>query len=695
LTKIHFLGNTKTIRIAFIKFGGLSAGGTERWLQMMAAHLPRDRFEVDYYYCDAAPYIGSDYRHADTDPLRAQYMLEHGVKLIKFRVGAKDVTTPTHDWVDTDFWEIFEEDKYDLVQTAKAGPPEYPYFLLKLPVVEYVTLSAGVDNSDNIACSIHLSQWQRAQWFRSGGKLEKSAVIPIPAEPPATYLDLRDALGIPSQALVAGFHQRVDEHISSPIPLQAFAMVAEPGRHFMIMGGGEAYRKQAKELGLQNVHFLPHSGDAIRISGFLNTLDIFAHGRSDGETFGTVLAEAMMHGKPCLSHRSKIANAQPETMGPAGLFADGVADYAEKLSRLFSDSEFRAKLARKARPHAEEYYSLESCVLQLGSIYARLLSNAAESASPTEPAPIPYGWSDMGFLYAAELDTQQSLGYHVMTGGIPEEFCVHVTRFFLPRVDVFVDAGANTGLYCWVAAKECPGSALVLVFEPQEVCCRYLRKTIELNNWEDRVRVVQLGLGATKRELQFILSGTGGTFNVACNDNALLPSITVPVDTLDQQVEAQKLPGVDFLKIDVEGYENEVLIGATQTISQHRPILFVELADRISGRAFRNPRFGATLEWLEGEGYRVWKAEEAAGRLVEISAIKSQPQIAMYICLHKEKHASLVPGMMRHAREFRAEKRRRKRRLWSSRLGRLARHPVRTLRGAIRRVRAALDPSPT
>ena len=32
----------KKIRVAFVKFGGLAAGGTERWLQMMAANQPRD-----------------------------------------------------------------------------------------------------------------------------------------------------------------------------------------------------------------------------------------------------------------------------------------------------------------------------------------------------------------------------------------------------------------------------------------------------------------------------------------------------------------------------------------------------------------------------------------------------------------------------------------------------------------------------
>ena len=38
------------IKIAFVKFGGMSIGGTEKYLQTIASHLPKDQFEVDFYY---------------------------------------------------------------------------------------------------------------------------------------------------------------------------------------------------------------------------------------------------------------------------------------------------------------------------------------------------------------------------------------------------------------------------------------------------------------------------------------------------------------------------------------------------------------------------------------------------------------------------------------------------------------------
>ena len=127
-------------KIAFIKFGGLCAGGTEKWYQTIAANLPVDEFHVDYYYCDAAPYLGSDFEHSTTEESRLQYMENSTVNLIKFNVGYKDVRTYTHPWVNTNFWEVFNESDYDIITSARAGHPEFPWLHMdKKPKVDFIT----------------------------------------------------------------------------------------------------------------------------------------------------------------------------------------------------------------------------------------------------------------------------------------------------------------------------------------------------------------------------------------------------------------------------------------------------------------------------------------------------------------------------------------------------------------------------
>jgi glycosyltransferase involved in cell wall biosynthesis len=367
--------DSKKIRVAFIKFGGLAVGGSELWLQKIAANLPKDSYKVDYYYCDAVPLIGIDFKPGKTDSYRLKYMHDRNVNLIKFNVKEVDCRFHYHPWIDTDFWNVFNPNKYDLVQTVKAGPREYPFYLINLPVVEIVALANRPDKSANIAWSFHSSSWQRNAWLKKGGNVERSSVLPAPLDKPHTTENYRSELGIPNDAVVAGFHQRADDNIWSYIPLKAFSACQNPNWHFIMKGGSALYKKQAQELGLKNIHFLPSDGDSMTVSKFLNTLDIFAHGRRDGETFGAVIAEAIIHSKPCLSHASVTGlNAQKETMGTAGLFAIDEKDYTEKLYALFNDKNLRDRLTLEAQKNSGTY-SIENTIKSVVEVYAEVLKD--------------------------------------------------------------------------------------------------------------------------------------------------------------------------------------------------------------------------------------------------------------------------------------------------------------------------------
>ncbi|MEV0230134.1 FkbM family methyltransferase [Nonomuraea sp. NPDC050786] len=57
-------------------------------------------------------------------------------------------------------------------------------------------------------------------------------------------------------------------------------------------------------------------------------------------------------------------------------------------------------------------------------------------------------------------------------------------------------------------------------------------------------------------------------------------TLEVPIYTVDRVCELREIPRVDFMKVDVEGFEPEVLKGAEWTIAQHRPTLLIEIEDR-------------------------------------------------------------------------------------------------------------------
>jgi FkbM family methyltransferase len=92
--------------------------------------------------------------------------------------------------------------------------------------------------------------------------------------------------------------------------------------------------------------------------------------------------------------------------------------------------------------------------------------------------------------------------------------------------------------------------------------------------------------------------------NVADNNFA---SETINIKRLDDFIEIEKLPAVNVIKIDVEGFEFNVLKGAERILTQFRPILFIELND---AHLVENGASAAKLlSFLFDKGYNIFAAE--------------------------------------------------------------------------------------
>lgn len=128
-----------------------------------------------------------------------------------------------------------------------------------------------------------------------------------------------------------------------------------------------------------------------------------------------------------------------------------------------------------------------------------------------------------------------------------------------------VDCGAHHGQTTVAFAKAASTSGHVIAFEALASNAEIIRKNLSLNECEN-VEVHAHGLGCSEGESNFAHNGGNGTRSDAGEQVRVLP--------LDYVLSGRS---VDFIKIDVEGCELEVLHGAIDIIRRHRPILDIEV----------------------------------------------------------------------------------------------------------------------
>lgn len=135
-------------------------------------------------------------------------------------------------------------------------------------------------------------------------------------------------------------------------------------------------------------------------------------------------------------------------------------------------------------------------------------------------------------------------------------FVIHLLR----QGDLFVDIGANIGSYTILAGAV--AGARCLAFEPIPQTYEHLVRNINLNGIGDVVVARNIGIGKEDGELKFT-SGLDTVNHVVGEHETSVASIAVPVKTLDEAMGDAR-PSV--VKIDVEGFETNVIEGASATL---------------------------------------------------------------------------------------------------------------------------------
>jgi FkbM family methyltransferase len=216
----------------------------------------------------------------------------------------------------------------------------------------------------------------------------------------------------------------------------------------------------------------------------------------------------------------------------------------------------------------------------------------------------------------ADLGTAMGLALY-RYGHVVGDSDIELVRRLLRPGDVFVDGGANIGLFSLVAARSVGPSGKVVAFEPAPATRAALRGNLELNAlpWVE-VRPDALGARPGTLELVTFTGDRSGLSSFNPADAAGGRKEQVRVVTLDEAL-GEAAVKVRLLKLDLEGAEYGALQGASGLLGRAKPDLIIELEPEHLRRQGASAE--AVVALLRGQGYAFYRIEDDARHLMLVS----------------------------------------------------------------------------
>jgi FkbM family methyltransferase len=177
-----------------------------------------------------------------------------------------------------------------------------------------------------------------------------------------------------------------------------------------------------------------------------------------------------------------------------------------------------------------------------------------------------------------------------------------------------VDAGGFEGIHTIFFANRVGPSGRVITFEPDPVNYHRVVQNVEANSFRNVV-VKNVGVAAEPGSLRFAYPHDRGRGTAAGAGIEHYSGVdgtqwaTLPVTSIDSEVESGRCPPPDLVKIDVEGLELDVLRGMEHTAARCKPELFIEMHGWGQDAKRENAR--RVVEWLHRHGYAIRHVESA------------------------------------------------------------------------------------
>jgi FkbM family methyltransferase len=212
---------------------------------------------------------------------------------------------------------------------------------------------------------------------------------------------------------------------------------------------------------------------------------------------------------------------------------------------------------------------------------------------------IPY--LDNRFNLKIKIFSKGLIEHKVLFTGEYEDDTNIILKKYVHKNDVVIEAGANIGTETLLLSKLVGNNGMVYAFEPVPHIFTALKENCQLNKLEN-VRLEALAVGNENNDITFYIANRDlpnqGMGSKELSHSELKVQINVKQEMLDAYLDKMQVKKVDFIKMDIQGGEIDLLKGAVKTIVKHRPAMFLEAGEGLSS-------IDELFNWLTSHEYKV------------------------------------------------------------------------------------------
>jgi FkbM family methyltransferase len=229
-----------------------------------------------------------------------------------------------------------------------------------------------------------------------------------------------------------------------------------------------------------------------------------------------------------------------------------------------------------------------------------------------------------------DLDLSRLTDSFVYSFGIGESEIRYLCSLFCNTDSIVLDVGSHVGSTA-LAFSLIASRGTVHAFEPSPTIREALLRNINLNKITNIV-IHPFGLSDKSGFARLTLAMEGNPGSAYCTETKTPEPDTIELRSLDEAFGSRNR--IDFVKVDIEGYEYKAIIGATQVLARWKPVLVVEINEKALVNAGATKKQVLTL--LEGFGYHVFYLDQ--GKFCKYNADDQNNRgIHNVVCVHPDR----------------------------------------------------------